>query len=116
MLFDRSNENHPVYCANCGGQMIGITLSVNPPQDCLECVACGYRMYPKEPQKKIQTISEYQRGKWDMFELITSSWGGKQIYFLGDNNIVYSRTSHQYMTIEQAYSEFLGHVGDDGEY
>lgn len=54
-------------------------------------------------------------GEWDMFELITSTWYGKQYYFLQDDNeIVYSRSSGKYMSVDKAIEEFLSAIGDDG--
>ena len=53
-------------------------------------------------------------GEWDMFELITSAWYGKQCYFLEKNGIVYSRVSCKYMSVDEAIKEFLGRIGDNG--
>lgn len=55
-----------------------------------------------------------------MFLLISSTWWGKQYYFRQEvkgskENIVYSRDSGQYMTVDAAYSEFLKRMGDDSE-
>lgn len=47
-------------------------------------------------------------GEWDMFELITSAYFGKQYYFAEENGMVYSRETHKCMTKEDAISEFLG--------
>lgn len=59
---------------------------------------------------------ENQRiGEWNMFQLITSTYYGKQYYFLENSNIVYSRASHQYLTIQDAINEFLKQIGDDGD-
>lgn len=52
-------------------------------------------------------LSPYEQGEWDMFNLITSVEYGKQYYFLEKNGMVYSRKSHEYMTREQAYEEYL---------
>lgn len=57
-------------------------------------------------------MSNYERGRWDMFELVTSVWYGKQCYFLQDTGIVYSRESGKYMKVEDAYTEFLAKVGE----
>lgn len=38
----------------------------------------------------------------------------EQYYFIQDNGWVYSRDSCQYMTVEQAYTEFSNRIGDDG--
>lgn len=53
-----------------------------------------------------------KRGEWDMFELITSAWYGKQYYFKQSNDIVYSRLYHKYMTVDEAIIEFLGEITD----
>jgi hypothetical protein len=52
-------------------------------------------------------MSEYDRGRWDMFVEITSIEYGKQCYFMQDNGLVYSRRSCNYMTVDQAVTEFL---------
>ena len=57
-------------------------------------------------------MSEYERGRWEMFDLISSLWYGKQCYFMQDNGIVYSRYSCKYMSAEDAYSEFTSMIGD----
>ena len=105
-----------MHCPNCGGQMVGVTLSVNPPRERIECINCGYHVRPALKGKTTDDISDYVHGEWDMFELTTSVWYGKQAYFLENNGIVYSRVSHKHLTVEQAYSEFLSQIGDDGQY
>ena len=57
-------------------------------------------------------MSDFERGRWDMFNLISSVWYGKQCYFMQDNGIVYSRYSGKYMSEEDAYSEFTSMIGD----
>lgn len=59
-------------------------------------------------------MTDYQQGQWDMFELISSVWHGKQYYFLESNTVVYSRASNSYLTIDEAFAEFLSFIGDDG--
>lgn len=63
--------------------------------------------------KRSQT-NDYHKGQWDMFELISSAWYGKQCYFLESNTVVYSRASNSYLTINEAFAEFLSFIGDDG--
>ena len=55
-------------------------------------------------------MTAYERGKWDMFELITSAEYGKQCYFLQYDGSVYSRRSCQCMTADEAYKEFLDSI------
>lgn len=52
-----------------------------------------------------------KQGEWDMFELITSVYFGKQYYFQQEDEIVYSRQSGKYMTREKAIQEFLDIIG-----
>lgn len=53
-----------------------------------------------------------KEGEWDMFNLITSVYFGKQYYFLEDDGIVYSRQSHKHMKREKAIQEFLDIIGE----
>lgn len=46
-------------------------------------------------------------GEWDMFDLITSAYYGKGMYFKQDNGTVYSRYSCEYMSVDEAIREFL---------
>lgn len=55
----------------------------------------------------------YRQGEWDMFELITSAWYGKQYYFKEDNGMAYSRKSHKTMTVHDAILEFIREIGDE---
>lgn len=56
--------------------------------------------------------SQYEKGEWEMFELITSAWNGKQYYFLQPDGTVYSRESGGTMSKEDAYDEFLHSISD----
>lgn len=61
-----------------------------------------------------QTDIHYRKmGEWDMFELITSTWYGKQYYFMQDDEIVYSRASGKCMSVDKAIDEFLSAIGDN---
>jgi len=53
----------------------------------------------------------HDAGEWEMFELITSAYHGKQYYFLQENGTVYSRDSCKYISKEDAYKEFLDKMG-----
>ena len=59
-------------------------------------------------------MSEYERGEYDLLLLLSSAWYGKQYYFAESNGIIYSRDSGKYMTLDEAISEFLEKIGDDG--
>lgn len=55
----------------------------------------------------------YEAGEWDMFELITSAWYGKQCYGLEDNGMVYSRRSCETMKRDAAYMEFIDAIASE---
>lgn len=80
------------------------------------CPNCGVRMNNGAEEKiQEQPSIEPERtktGEWDMFELISSAWYGKQCYFMQDNGIAYSRISHKEMTVDDAIKEFIGEIGD----
>ena len=57
-------------------------------------------------------MTEYERGQYDMFELITSAYYGKQYYFLQDNGMVYSRACGKEITFSEAVSENMGEIGE----
>ena len=46
-------------------------------------------------------------GEWEMFELITSTYYGKQYYFLLEDGFVYSSASCSIMCRDEAIDEFL---------
>lgn len=58
---------------------------------------------------------QYEKGMWEMFELITSVYYGKQNYFLEPNDRVYSRVSTKYLTVSEAIDEFLAAIGGTDE-
>ena len=55
---------------------------------------------------------KFKDGQWEMFEFITSVYFGKQYYSLGKHGLVYSRYSHDYMSFDEALSEFCAFIGD----
>lgn len=60
------------------------------------------------------TIEAKKKGEWDMFELISSAYYGKQYYFDEENGMVYSRASCMTMTFDEALREFLDTIGEQG--
>lgn len=47
---------------------------------------------------------------YEMFELISGVYFGKQYYFEDKNDMVYSRLSHSYMIKDDALDEFLDEI------
>ena len=60
------------------------------------------------------SIDARKVGEWDMFELLTSVWHGKQYYFKQDNDMVYSRASCKTMPVQDAIKEFMKEIDDNG--
>ena len=56
------------------------------------------------------SIEYINLGEWEMFDLITSKWFGKQCYFKQDDGMVYSRKTCKLMTVQDAISEFLAEI------
>ena len=52
--------------------------------------------------------------EWNVFETITSAYGGKQIFFKQNNGIIYDRYKGEYITFEEAIIRFCKLIGDDG--
>ena len=50
------------------------------------------------------------KDSYEMFELISGVYFGKQYYFEDKNDMVYSRLSHSYMTKDDALDEFLDEI------
>lgn len=57
-------------------------------------------------------VPDRKVGEWDMFDLISSAYYGKRMYFKEDNDIVYSRYSCKYMTVDEALREFISLIDD----
>lgn len=59
-------------------------------------------------------MTDYEKGQWDMFELLTGVYYGKQYYFMDneDEKLVYSRESHLLMSMDDAIKEFLDLLQD----
>ena len=47
---------------------------------------------------------------YEMFEMISGVYFGKQYYFVDNNDMVYSRLSHSYMSKDDALNEFLNEI------
>ncbi len=67
-------------------------------------------------QMAIEALSaQPERGNdstWELFDLITSAYHGKQYYFPQYNGLVYSRASHEYMSVDDAIGEFLKEISN----
>lgn len=58
-----------------------------------------------------EALEETER-EWDLFELITSVYHGKQYYFRQDDGTVYSRDSGLLLSFDQAIDEFCGRLSN----
>ena len=59
-------------------------------------------------------VANAEDREWELFDLITSVWYGKQYYFKQEDGTVYSRATHQYMLFDQAVDEFAQHISGEG--
>lgn len=59
---------------------------------------------------EMQATQPVQEDKWDLFEMISSVWYGKQCYFEQNDGTVYSRLTGRYYTFEDAVKEFVGEL------
>ena len=57
--------------------------------------------------KQTNYVSNYDLGRFAVFDLLTSAEYGKNCYFLQDNGAVYSRRSGKYMSFDDAIVEFI---------
>lgn len=51
---------------------------------------------------------------FDVLEIISSSYAGKQIFFQEKNGMIYDRYNQEYITLEEAAYRMAKLVGDDG--
>ena len=54
--------------------------------------------------------NKFKDGQWEVFELITSTYFGKQYYFLENDERIYIRYSQKYMSLDEAISEFCAFI------
>lgn len=54
--------------------------------------------------------------EWDLLNLLSSAWYGKQCYFQQDDGMIYSRSSGRYLSLDQAIDEFAGILTDESDY
>lgn len=59
----------------------------------------------------VDAVEIKKDGEWEMFDLISSAYYGKEMYFKEDNLTVYSRYSHHYMSVDDAIREFISLIG-----
>ena len=57
-----------------------------------------------------------KEGEWEMFDLISSAYYGKMMYFKQDDWTVYSRYSHKYISVYEAIREFISLIDGTEEY
>lgn len=82
--------------------------------DVNRCVCCG-EVIPEGPMvcRNCSSHDEWKSSghkgdeAWELFDLITSVYYGKKYYFREKHGLVYSRASHEYMSYDEALSEFL---------
>ena len=86
-------------CRYCGAREA--TVKPEPPHFICKCM---------KKNSSVKKMSDYERGEWDMFLVITSAWHGKQYYFRESDGRVWSRESGKYMSVDEAYKEFIDSI------
>lgn len=80
----------------CGPQCIG-----------RECdLYTGNYSVAENAKDALAYIQQLEQREWEVFDLLSSAWHGKQYYFKQEDGSVYSRESCQYLTFDQAIDEF----------
>ena len=84
----------------------------------LELVCQNYEEALKDAVDELEesdhnVVEIKKEGEWDMFDLISSAYYGKGMYFKQDNGTVYSRHSGDYMTIDEAIREFISLIDEE---
>lgn len=69
-----------------------------------------YKSIYTVPTADVKEIQKY--GEWEMFDLISSAYFGKGMYFKQDNGTVYSRYSCKHMSVDEALREFVSLIDD----
>lgn len=61
--------------------------------------------------ESVEYKSGYSEGSWDMFNIVTFAYFGKEYYFKQSNGTVYSRlTGNYYASLVEALNEFSEHI------
>ena len=60
----------------------------------------------REKIDALEYIQQLETRGWELFDLLSSAWYGKDCYFKQYDGTVYSRASCQYFTFDQAIDEF----------
>lgn len=60
-------------------------------------------------------IKQLEKREWDLLDLLSPAWFGKQCYFQQDDGTIYSRASGEYLTLDQAIDEFAGELTNERE-
>lgn len=55
-------------------------------------------------------IRQLESREWELFDLLSSAWYGKQCYSRQEDGTVYSRQSCEYLTFDQAIDEFANEL------
>lgn len=78
-----------------------------------EYVTCLVDVLMQIDNAPITDVVEIKKeGEWEMFDLISSAYFGKGMYFKQDGGIVYSRYSCKYMSVDEAIREFVSLIDD----
>jgi len=87
--------------------MVGSELD---PEPCKGFRSALLAMVDTQEDAEVKEIKK--DGEWEMFDLISSAYYGKGMYFKQDDGTVYSRYSCKYMSVDEAIREFVSLIDD----
>lgn len=106
-MSDLIDRQRALYALDCDLEITGVDNA----NVVFEYVSNAIRKIKELPSVE-PDIKYRKQGEWEMFELITTAWYGKQCYSKDDNDSVYSRRSTKNMSVHDAILEFLREIGD----
>ena len=79
--------------------------------------ATEYKPDKYKPDQRCWRFGAYKESltPFDVLEIISSSYGGKQIFFQEKNGMIYDRYKGEYITLEDAVYKMAKMVGDDSD-
>ena len=83
--------------------------------DYVDCVRTDLLQTVVGLLKEQKQIKEESITPFEVLDIISSSYGGKQIFFQEENGMIYDRYKCEYITLEDAVYRMAKMVGDYGD-
>lgn len=101
-----------------------IEICYSKGHNCTECPFFHKDECNDELMRDVLELLKEQKPRWmtgdeltpfDVLETISSSYGGKQIFFLQDNGMIYDRNECDYVTLKTAVKRMARLVNPDAD-